>query len=517
MHRTKRKAPSSSAPIAVTGASPARRRGGQRSRDPSPVKKRARHDSPPKTRGRAKVIKAAPAKTTPLFLQAGASDGEEDYPDDGMAVDRDGEEPISQEIVDFVTSLNDDDAFSEDDEEDADYKMPNLAELSDDEDSISSNSGEDSENDDGGEANYVTDGKSDSGTDDGAVDEEVQGSVPRGHGLLTSSTPSRIPRGRRPSRSDPTLRTPTATTPSSATAATSYTPYANRVNPKDQSKPLLSHQSPLTRNIVKRAQQLYRAQIITKNAFPDDATRADLAAQFILEAATDLEAPSRIARFQDDPTYQENTVKMVKRTDTQVRGEGVSAAREMVGAAYGLGPGLGNPDQVKRYVELLLANGNFVYRELETEDFDERTTVVKARSGPYRNPVIATLIQQEWFNSHEQMAVSDITTSLFNPIPLPVIAIAATALQCALRDWTTGVRVKSAAEFSSDEWSSIYAGHLRELTHMLEQKPREVDAWTRKLWRDCWSTTSQSLAGNTAATSFISAAELDDFADVFDN
>ncbi|KZV90713.1 hypothetical protein EXIGLDRAFT_694426 [Exidia glandulosa HHB12029] len=114
------------------------------------------------------------------------------------------------------------------------------------------------------------------------------------------------------------------------------------------------------------------------------------------------------------------------------------------------------------------------------------------------------------------MAVADITTNLFNPVPLPAIAITATAIQCALRDWATGVRVKSATEFSSDEWSAIYTGHLRELSRMLTHKPREVDAWTRKLWRDCWSTTSQFLSSNTTETSFISAAEMDDFDDILD-
>lgn len=68
----------------------------------------------------------------------------------------------------------------------------------------------------------------------------------------------------------------------------------------------------------------------------------------------------------------------MKRTDTQVRGEAVTAAREIIGAAYGLGPGRGSPEQNKKFIELLAAQGNFVYRVLETEDIDDHTILVRA-------------------------------------------------------------------------------------------------------------------------------------------
>lgn len=50
------------------------------------------------------------------------------------------------------------------------------------------------------------------------------------------------------------------------------------------------------------------------------------------------------------------------------------------------------------------------------------------RSGPYRHANIATIILQEFFSGHEQMAVAEHTKDMFNPIPLPVIAFAATVV-----------------------------------------------------------------------------------------
>lgn len=135
---------------------------------------------------------------------------------------------------------------------------------------------------------------------------------------MTTSTPVRIRGGKNPREPVHAPVTPTrggsgtvVRMTSSATDA-DYTPYRNHINPRDPSKPLLTMQSPISRSIQKLAQQLYRADIITKKAFPEDDERVELAAKFILKAAHQLGASRRIARFQDDRVYQDNMTKMVR-------------------------------------------------------------------------------------------------------------------------------------------------------------------------------------------------------------
>ncbi|EJD49142.1 hypothetical protein AURDEDRAFT_161627 [Auricularia subglabra TFB-10046 SS5] len=296
-----------------------------------------------------------------------------------------------------------------------------------------------------------------------------------------------------------------------------YTPYVNKVNEKDHSKPLVSQQTPTTRHILKGAQHLQRANIVAKNAFPDDDAREEDCERFVIRIAKGLDAKRRILRFELDSTYHENMIKMVARAGTQVRGETANAARDLVGPQYALGQAKGTVEENKRFVEFLVSNGNFLYRKLEWEVVDNKTIRCTGRSGPYRHPIIPALIEQEFFHGHERMAVAEETAALFNPIPIAVIAFAATAAQCALRDWTSGVRVKSSSSFSADEWTGMYQGHVRELERMQEAKPVEVDAWLRSVWKKAWRTTRQHLSGNTADTSFITAAEMDDFSDIIDD
>ncbi|EJD33326.1 hypothetical protein AURDEDRAFT_177601 [Auricularia subglabra TFB-10046 SS5] len=106
----------------------ARKRGGSRSRDPSPAPKRrkvssstvgtslARHPA-----ARAKVVKAAKA---PLFLPS-----DDNFPDDGLDAEEaeDEDNGLSNELVDFITNLgNDDDS---DDDEDEDFEPPHLEDV----------------------------------------------------------------------------------------------------------------------------------------------------------------------------------------------------------------------------------------------------------------------------------------------------------------------------------------------------------------------------------------------------
>lgn len=101
------------------------------------------------------------------------------------------------------------------------------------------------------------------------------------------------------------------TTPRHEAQARPYTPYMDRGNAREPSKPLLGRHTPLTQAIIKRATQRYRADTIADNAFLDHDARIKLATKHFHGAARELEAHRRILRFEDDLAYQENVLKMV--------------------------------------------------------------------------------------------------------------------------------------------------------------------------------------------------------------
>ncbi|EJD44737.1 hypothetical protein AURDEDRAFT_166222 [Auricularia subglabra TFB-10046 SS5] len=181
--------------------------------------------------------------------------------------------------------------------------------------------------------------------------------------------------------------TPTRSVTSTPTPRSSrrYTPYVDRVNPREPSKPLLSHQSPPTQALIRKAMHGYRADAIART--------------FFYQATKDLNAPHRALRFECDIKYQENVLKMIMRCDSQVRGEVVLAAHAAVPAAFNLGTGRGSPDVNKLFVALLLTKNNFVFREIQVQQVNPTTLHVIKRIGPYRKGIIAALIESKLFHT----------------------------------------------------------------------------------------------------------------------
>lgn len=463
------------ATAAPTGARPAKVKAGMRKKDVVPSKPKASSSSKaPKTQA---VILKAPAKPAKKALvisspEASEDDGDDDesYPADGMDIDNDDDEEPSPQVKELIAELAADDGTDDDEEMDADAEA--VAEEPPAAKKTTRN------------AQLVT------GTPV----------------LLTNQKKRQLPVPASPAQDDAAEDGSVSEGP--------FTPYVPRINPKDPSKPLLSLQTPTTKSIAKKSQRLVRADIAAKQAFPDDDARVELAERSIIRVAKELGAERRIVRIEMDPIYRDHLVKLVLRAGTQVRGETANTARDIVGTQYALAS-KGTPDQIKLFVEFLLSQGNFLYHHLAWEQVDPQTIRCTARGGPYRHAIIDAVIAQEFFHGHERMALADETAALFNPMPLPVVAFAATAVQCALRDWSTGVRVKSSTSFSSDEWADTYQGHLRELERMRQERPVDVDTWMRWTWKKAWNTTRQHLAnGANTAPSFITTAELDDFSDV---
>ena len=61
------------------------------------------------------------------------------------------------------------------------------------------------------------------------------------------------------------------------------------------------------------------------------------------------------------------------------------------------------------------------------------------RIGLFANEIFALLLAQQWFDPSKKSSegTGDYTTSL-NPILLPLVALIATAVECALRCWESG-------------------------------------------------------------------------------
>lgn len=92
-----------------------------------------------------------------------------------------------------------------------------------------------------------------------------------------------------------------------------YTPYRNPGNAREHSKPLFNKHSPLTQAIVKKAGLSFRANTVAqgRSGFLQGEPRQRMAADAFVDAARSIGADSRLLRFDEDPVYAENVLKMV--------------------------------------------------------------------------------------------------------------------------------------------------------------------------------------------------------------
>ncbi|KAH7097309.1 hypothetical protein BKA62DRAFT_624102 [Auriculariales sp. MPI-PUGE-AT-0066] len=111
------------------------------------------------------------------------------------------------------------------------------------------------------------------------------------------------------------------------------------------------------------------------------------------------------------------------------------------------------------------------------------------------------------------MAVAELTRDKFNPVPIPTIALIATAVQCALHDWTTGIYGPKKNPFRTEAWHAAYKKHVAALEKMKLKNRRLFMAWTRKLYMDSLETT-EAYAAAASEDEHINEDEMNDYGDI---
>ncbi|KAH7099433.1 hypothetical protein BKA62DRAFT_621452 [Auriculariales sp. MPI-PUGE-AT-0066] len=99
-------------------------------------------------------------------------------------------------------------------------------------------------------------------------------------------------------------------------------------------------------------------------------------------------------------------------------------------------------------------------------------------------------------------------------MPIGVLAIVATVVECGLHDWSSGVLECKGNTFTTDEWSSVYKKHVKSLNTMKKVRPDMFAAWTRKLYMDCLETTKAYAALGESEDDEIQDEEMADYGDL---
>ncbi|KZS88770.1 hypothetical protein SISNIDRAFT_489800 [Sistotremastrum niveocremeum HHB9708] len=196
----------------------------------------------------------------------------------------------------------------------------------------------------------------------------------------------------------------------------------------------------------------------------------------------------REIRFNKDEVYRESMISLLRKRLPTIRGALRTKAGHLIKAAYQIGS-LTGEDAIKAHIAKLTTAGAYT--------FLDHNNPVNSRDAVYRNPAIIDLIGQEWFTGPTSAAVR--YHELFNPLPLPLIALACAALECALKDYSSGTRGAATANmFQEPIYRPVVKKHLHNLNTIANGSPEVLKAIQSDIYSKCWRETSLAFEEDDA-------------------
>ncbi|EJD51485.1 hypothetical protein AURDEDRAFT_159218 [Auricularia subglabra TFB-10046 SS5] len=208
------------------------------------------------------------------------------------------------------------------------------------------------------------------------------------------------------------------------------------------------------------------------------------------------------------------------RLGSNLRGAVAKTCRDLCSTVYEL---YGLPQKVAANIAAdLVDNHSYHFGEIKREAVEKDGQLVVPRDGKviarhfsYRHPVIGQVIRKVFFQQHHQLGTLEPEKNKFNPMPVEVIALVATALACALEEWRTGVHLHASQKFEHDRFKPIYVMHMARLQEIVVESPVKSVRWRRILFTTCSSGLMNTpSSGLSASSGALTAAEKTDFSDL---
>ncbi|KAF7793818.1 hypothetical protein EIP86_004939 [Pleurotus ostreatoroseus] len=251
------------------------------------------------------------------------------------------------------------------------------------------------------------------------------------------------------------------------TRETPYTPF--KIVPSGK-KAREADASPCTKSLLKHSNLNYRVSLAVEEAWPNEADTHNGVKRSFQKACNDSGADRRMVRYNKDPVYAKYIGQVGEQRRSQLRGEVKTKAQALVETFYEL---KGSCVEIAERVKGLINRKSFTF------------AIPATRSGMYGHPIFEHIIARQWFAQADDEGCG-LYSSQFNPMPLPVIALVATAVHCALMDWESGKYQSKRNKFEYDVYEPIYREHITSLNMWREKNPARCAARQQLLWTKVW-------------------------------
>ncbi|KAN0126122.1 hypothetical protein V8E53_015374 [Lactarius tabidus] len=236
----------------------------------------------------------------------------------------------------------------------------------------------------------------------------------------------------------------------------------------------LTGQSPIVRSVIVEGIERLRAAMLFNDAFPDVCSALTLIKDCLLTAATYLlpGATDVLERFNNDADYLSKVTLLPRARICLIQSEVKERCTTLtVGAFLVLGSAAGIIEHVRKQLS------SYTYT-FPSATFPNAPNGLVMRSRPYRNECIISAIRDLYFTggsaSFARRFLYLFPTyeycegQINHEVPIPMVALVATALYAALYEWRTGVQ--QVAEFSANGYLDVYLGHVNTLKHIQEHR-----------------------------------------------
>ncbi|KAI0294526.1 hypothetical protein BC826DRAFT_1104596 [Russula brevipes] len=112
--------------------------------------------------------------------------------------------------------------------------------------------------------------------------------------------------------------------------------------------------------------------------------------------------------------------------------------------------------------QMLLRNMNFVYPEPRDGG---------KRHRPYRHSILQRAINVTWFRTRDDVGV--VNHEHFSPMPVSIIAITLTVVECCIDEWSSGMRQDSS--WDDEKFQAVYTSHVSSLFDFKAHSPTSND------------------------------------------
>ncbi|KAJ7213403.1 hypothetical protein GGX14DRAFT_392911 [Mycena pura] len=203
----------------------------------------------------------------------------------------------------------------------------------------------------------------------------------------------------------------------------------------------ISHLTEPAASIIPDAQHAFELLIFTKNAYPDD-LRVE---RWSMETLAAAGAKRRVSLVATD-----RLLGMVKSYGWHGRSNVGNVVRQLFDSHYRFEPG-GSPADVAKNLQLyndLIDASAFHYKNPQTY------------TGYAQHDIIRLSLKKLWFRTRDDLGIKN--ADVFNPIPLPTLAVIFTAIEHWIQCWSTGHYVH--AKFTETLNQERYRAHLQDLS-----------------------------------------------------